>query len=131
MSVTVQWDNEAKTVLRYDIAGRWTWEEFYAAFEQGKQMMNDITYPVDFILHPLDMVSQTYLPPNTITQTMALNRQRTHNAGRTVVVSQSPVARTMLTILAKISSLVGQNYVIVKTLDEAHTVLAAQEKEAD
>lgn len=35
MSVQVSWDNEDKTVIRYDLGGRWKWEEFYPCYQQA------------------------------------------------------------------------------------------------
>jgi len=29
MGITVQWDNESKTVIRQTFDGQWTWDEFY------------------------------------------------------------------------------------------------------
>lgn len=33
MSVNIEWDNPQKTILRYDIAGHWTWDEL----REGRQ----------------------------------------------------------------------------------------------
>ena len=50
MSVTVVWDNERKTVIRYDMLGRWNWNEFQVEFQKAKAMLDSVEHTVDF--HP-------------------------------------------------------------------------------
>ena len=38
MGVQVEWDNIEQTVLRYTVAGRWTWEDFYVARDHARHL---------------------------------------------------------------------------------------------
>lgn len=129
MSVTVQWDNEEQTIIRYDFAGRWTWDEFYQAYDQGKKMVaGKAGYQV--ILYPRDDASQRYMPPNFMTHAVAINRQADPNAGLTVIVSQSTYIHALLSVLTGIMRFVGQRYSTAKTLDEAREKLMQARKTA-
>jgi hypothetical protein len=129
MSVTVQWDNEDKTLVRYDFEGRWTWDEFYAAYEQGKKLTEAVPYKLFYILYPKDNTSQRYLPSNFLSHAVAINRQSDPNAGLTVIVSQSPFVHGLLSVLTTVMRFAGQRYATSRTLDEARAMLVKQPAE--
>ena len=49
MNIEVMWDNEEKTIDRYDYGKNWTWEDFSAANKQYEEMLTGVTHPVDVI----------------------------------------------------------------------------------
>ena len=44
MSVQVAWDNHEKTIVRYVFEGKWTWDEFYPAYNKAIEMENSVTH---------------------------------------------------------------------------------------
>lgn len=51
MAVAVRWSNSEKTIVIYDIEGRWTWEEFYPAYHEAIAMELSVTHRVDVIMN--------------------------------------------------------------------------------
>lgn len=51
MTVTVQWDNEAKTILRYDYLAPWTGVQFATAIDSAASLTREKIYPIDLILN--------------------------------------------------------------------------------
>ncbi len=49
MSIRVVWDNEARTILRYDYGLRWSWEDFHAAEERMHAWLRATPHTVDLI----------------------------------------------------------------------------------
>lgn len=49
MSITVSWDDDAQTILRWDFVGMWTWDELERELAATAQRMNDRPSPVSAI----------------------------------------------------------------------------------
>jgi hypothetical protein len=47
MPITVNWDNDAKTVIRYDFEGHWNWDEFRAAANEAFVFTRSVQHRVD------------------------------------------------------------------------------------
>jgi hypothetical protein len=125
MGVQIHWDNPQKTTLRYDFTGRWTWDEFYAAYDVAKPMMMSVTHKVDFILNSSDDVSRRYTPPNAMTHMLSIARKALPNAGKCVSVNNgSAFRRVLLTMVTKVNPKIAEVYVFAKTLEEARAMLA-------
>lgn len=46
MSVALQWDNEEKTILRWDFTGRWTTHEFAQSFQAAAMLVRSVGHSV-------------------------------------------------------------------------------------
>ncbi|MCU0499780.1 MAG: hypothetical protein MUF87_20710 [Anaerolineae bacterium] len=51
MTVTVQWDNAAKTTLRYDYLAPWTGAQFALAIDRAAALTHEKVYRADLILN--------------------------------------------------------------------------------
>ena len=49
MPVSISWDDEAKTIIRWDYVGKWTWAEVERASEEALALMNSAAYPICLI----------------------------------------------------------------------------------
>lgn len=126
MAVTPHWDNDDKTVLRYDLAGRWTWDEFFAAFDEGTKMLAEAQHTVHFIVNPIDLMSKGYLPPGVLQNTLTLYRRTKANAGATVIVGGSPLFRSLNGIGQRIYPRIAQRMHFADSLDEARKLLSRE-----
>lgn len=61
MPIKVSWDNEAKTIVRYDFSGPWTWEEFHRAVDAIHALVKSVPHTVDYIAN----VPNLHLPQGT------------------------------------------------------------------
>jgi len=69
MGVQVQWDNEARTILRYDYQGRWKWEQVYEAVNEAYRMIETVPHPVAVMI---DMTESAGIPPGALTHGRSL-----------------------------------------------------------
>lgn len=125
MAVEILWDNDEKTILRYQVNGRWTWDEFWSAFNQSLRMTDEVDHMVDFIFGDADIAIRS-LPPGLLTQLGAVVRRRHPRAGTTVfLASERSSVRTVWYRLAiKMYPRIGEKYAFATTLDEARALLA-------
>lgn len=56
MAIQVVWDNECKTAIRHDFAGRWTWDEFWELCRVTKCMVESVPHQVDIIANMRETV---------------------------------------------------------------------------
>jgi hypothetical protein len=63
MSIAVEWENDAKTILRFTYEGRWSWEDFYAKIGEGNEMIATVSHPVVSLV---DMRKSSHIPPDAI-----------------------------------------------------------------
>ena len=64
MSLQVEWDNPERSVLLYTAIGAWTWEEFYASRERGRQLAD--AAPHERIDAIIDLRSGGAIPDNAL-----------------------------------------------------------------
>jgi len=51
MGISVQWDNDEKTIIQYVLDGRWTWNDLYSALDKVKEMSGSVDHRVDAIIN--------------------------------------------------------------------------------
>ena len=49
MPLHVYWDNDEKTIIRCDSAGKWTWDEYHAALDEICVLARSVAHRVDLI----------------------------------------------------------------------------------
>lgn len=120
MSVTVVWDNEEKTILRYTFGGQWTWDEYLIALKDGRRMMESVQHYV-CILN--DMDNTAFLPPNFVTLARNVISSRPDNTGLAIFLTNSQFFKAMYRVLENLLPNVPTDYVIATTEDEAYQKL--------
>jgi hypothetical protein len=84
MSITVNWDDDAKTIIRTTFEGRWTLEEFWQAVQAQYALMDSINYKANFIS---DFSRSSMLPSGALSHARRLINTKQHpNTGPTSVV---------------------------------------------
>jgi hypothetical protein len=124
MGVKAVWDNEQHTIVRYDLSGRWTWDEFFIAYEDAKAMLNATPHAVHFILNPTDAASRSHLPPGIVSHIGNIGRARLPNAGITVAIGSSNFVKSLVNTAARLYPRIRKTYQFVETLDDARALLA-------
>ena len=124
MGVHVTWDNDEKTAIRYDLAGRWTWDEFFPVYQQATQMIAPLEYKVEFIVNLADEVTQKgFVPPNLLSRLSDLNKHQPPNVGATYVVGV-PFLKVLYNVAVKVYPVMAERYVYVTSLEEARQLIA-------
>jgi hypothetical protein len=130
MSVQVVWDNEERTIIRYIIAGKWTWGEMLEVVQISNSWLDEVSHPIHFI-H--DMSEGKAIPAGAITQLRHFIGKEHPLTGMSVMVDAQNstmmiFARSLLNMVYKIYQ-PKWPFLFVDTLDEARTVLAKQDNQ--
>jgi hypothetical protein len=122
LALDVTWGNPEKTYTVFKFSGRWTWDEYHAAVKKGSTMIEDIPYNVNILLD----LSECKLFPNNMLSHFGNSMQRPpREFDLAVIVTTSGFVQTFATIIDKVYGKKGTRFKVVKTVDEAHAMLAS------
>jgi len=121
MSVTVTWDNHERTVLRYEFAGAWLWEDFRKALDQAEKMLASVGHIVDVIA---DFEASGCVPTETLARLAYVAGNRPVNLGSNVIVGSKVFNTTTFTVFGNYYGDVARAYQMAHSLDRARALLA-------
>jgi hypothetical protein len=123
MGVTVQWDNAERNVLRYEFSGSWTWEEFFAAQESRRPMIDGIGHTV----HHLIIFQPDQKPPSLFTlHATKIDSIRFKYSGLYAIVGASSFIRMTAGVLRRMGNTMARDAVFFDTIEEAYNFLRAK-----
>jgi hypothetical protein len=121
MGITVSWDNEAKTIIRYCFEGRWDWNDFYTARAEAHTMLDEVSYKVGIIV---DVQLSNFLPNGAISHIRGLPYKTHPNTGRTILVGANTLIQALYNLFQKLYSTNNGNFMLIRTLEEARAMLS-------
>ncbi|MEO8607211.1 MAG: hypothetical protein ABI690_04985 [Chloroflexota bacterium] len=125
MPIQTYWDNDAKTIIRYEMFGRWTTQEFWDAYETAREMINSVEHKVYFIQVSMDKQSIGHIPNGFVTHLRSIYRNAHPRAGRTIII---PKARGMIgeiwdRMITKAMPKIRDHFDFADSLEEARALL--------
>lgn len=126
MPVHIVWDDDDRTIIRYDYEGRWTWEELYIASKQVPDMFSAVSHSVD-VIH--NLTGSRGLPGGALSHANRLSTQLPDNWGVSVVAGSNMFVSGMLNVFRKIYRQFGERYFTTTTLEEAYALLRERHDE--
>jgi hypothetical protein len=127
MGITVAWDNERKTIIRYTYTGQWTWPEFYAAAEQQHCLQDEVKHRVDMIV---DTLATSFIPDGLQWQFNRAISLSHPNTGITVIVSDRPLIKSVFYLFCKMYPTAADRYRLVETMEQAQAFLQGRQQES-
>lgn len=123
MSISVTWDNDEKTVIRYEYSGRWTLEDFNAAYLAAREMVSQCDYTVHFII---DVRDSTLIPSGALSRGRGVVSSPLPNEGRTVVVGANALIRSIMDVFQKIHGrkIDQSKFTLAGSMEEAYSILS-------
>jgi hypothetical protein len=118
MSVSMNWDNPAKTILKITFTGEATQEDFITAFN------NQITY-LDSVPHNVCVLAdfrEITRMQNILGASGAMSGKTFTNLAGLVVVGTNPILKAVINVWSKLY----RKMTMVSTLEEAHEWANAQ-----
>ncbi|MGB7338372.1 MAG: hypothetical protein WBC91_05725 [Phototrophicaceae bacterium] len=94
MSVQSKWYDEAQTIIRYTFEDQWTWDDYNAALNHCRALLDTVNYPVDLIY---DFNHAPTPPRNLVTRFWQVSMTRHQNISGLIVVLGSSKLMQMLT----------------------------------
>src|SRR5689334_23348396 len=116
MGIHISWDDDAQTRFLYQFDADWTRDEFFAAKDQAKTMMDVVPHKFAIII---DLTQVSRLPPDSLARARNALRDGHPGAAFIVTVVADPVFRTVIGTLRDIAPISPRAVEIVSTLDEA------------
>jgi hypothetical protein len=124
MTVTIEWDNDQKTVLLYQFRGAWTWEELRRAVDEGYARLDAVGYVVDAIL---DFSESDNFPPNPLAHAREYTSTQHPLAGVTIFVGANALFRSLWAMFNRVYGLILRQkeevFLFADDLDEARDLL--------
>jgi hypothetical protein len=122
MPIHLVWDDEALSIVRWDVDGAWSWEDVYNATLKGAEMARNRPHRVDFIINlqksgPIPMGSP-------LSQTRSLTRYAPPNWGVTVYTPMNAFVRALHGVFVKVYPDVGSRQLVAVSLEQARQLIA-------
>jgi hypothetical protein len=125
MGITVVWDNDEQTIMRYDFEGQWVWSEFFAATAEAFTLTRSVTQTVDSISN---FKPGAALPSDALFQFRRAMATAPKNRGVTVIVGGSTLIKTMVIVFGKVNRQLGERLFLADTLDQARMLISSRYK---
>lgn len=85
MLVKVEWDNEAKNIIRYHFEKGWGWNDLYEAMQAASKLLGSVGHQVDIIM---DFKEASLIPQSALAHIQrAFKNPKPDNAGLTVIIA--------------------------------------------
>jgi hypothetical protein len=131
MGITIEWDNEEKTVFRWTFESNWTWAEFQTQSQAANAQIMHVGHTVDLLV---DMRHCHQLPVGTLVQAWKASEQSPPNIGITVVIGDNPIFPIFHNMFQLLRKSHIRNYPpihIVPTFEEAYVVIDTEQLKRD
>lgn len=122
MGVEVEWDNAAKTVIRFSYAGRWTWDEMYRAVDTSTALIDSVPHPIAMII---DMSESAGVPPGAMTHGRAIQQRAHPHVVMQVTVNAGGFVMSMARAFSKLYGTLTQSNMthFASSVDEARALI--------
>src|SRR4051794_20665631 len=105
MGISVAWDNDDKTAIRYDFVGQWDWKDFQTVTTEGFALTKSVEQRVDNISN---FYPGAKMPSDAMFHFSRAMKYAPDNRGVTVIVGGSMLTRNLVTIFSKVYKPLGQ-----------------------
>lgn len=123
MTIRVEWDNEAKTVIRHDFDGLWTWNEFWELTRVTRDMVTSVPHQV----HIIADMRKAIMPRGR--GMMGNMRRATLSAPPNqgiIVVVVNPFLKTLLSLFMSFDPEMTEIMFSAESVEEARALVAAR-----
>jgi hypothetical protein len=121
MTIITSWVDSEKTIARYELVGRWTWDEMTVAIKEMYAMLDSVPHEVDIII---DLTRSPSEPPRGMLahlRTGTMEARSNWSSG--VFVGVSPFVRVLINTFRRVEPNLAKRYAVANTVDEAHAII--------
>jgi hypothetical protein len=127
MAIRYYWQDDEKTLIRYELEGSWTWDELYGVLYEALQEIQAVGHRVDAII---DLRNTNNVPGAGLTNLKRISELNPSNSELSVFVTSSAFLRSLYEMGSRIHQGVARHYRIVPTMDEAEALIAESRRVA-
>jgi hypothetical protein len=122
MAFEMYWEDQEKTILICKVNGPWKWEEYHLALDAIVEMIASVPHRVDLITL---RGSGTAMPKgSSVPHYMRAARIMPPNLGRNILVVEGAEFGYASQIVRLFFKAVGSQFVLMRSLDDAHALIA-------
>jgi hypothetical protein len=125
MAINVYWQDDTWTILRCDVIGEWTWEDYDIMVDRASAMIREVGHEVNLIS---DVSSSAQMPKGNALQ--HLRRVKTilpPNVKLMITVGQfSLYTSTILNAFLKVYARDSLRFMMAKTVEDAQNMIVKQ-----
>lgn len=123
MGIKIMWDNDERTIMRYEFEARWSWADLYAASDEGTARLDSVDHRVDVIA---DLRGTSHLPGDFMQHAGRIAGGTHPHRGIVVVVGASPVLRGLSNTVGFLYRKATKDLRFADSLEEARTLIAKE-----
>ncbi len=120
MAIEVFWDNPEQTIIRQDLGGMWTSEQYFESVMQMYSMMKTVSHRVHIVVDLTNVVGH---PTRMAAAAPRLNAHLPPNRGLTVGINVPRYIVTIIHVATRLYPRLGRHVYFVKSLQEAYEVI--------
>lgn len=124
MPINVEWDNEERTIIRYDIRDPWHLPEYSRALFHTWSMIESVEHSVHVVV---DFTHAMSFPRNLLSNAASTNNQLHPRQGLVIGIKVSPYLQMMVRVATRVFPRLGHNVFFVATLQDAYTLIKTYE----
>lgn len=120
--IEVEWDDQEKTIIRWDFYGLWTWDDWDVATREGNRMRAEAADdPIIPTIFNLKLSGK--IPPNVLPHARsALETMQDHEY--VILAHGSGYARTILEIFVSLNPSAGGKILVADSVADARKLIA-------
>jgi len=126
MPASVCWENEAKTIIRQQLYGDWTFEDYITSLAELQRLTVSMPHTVNVIVDYTE--SKTY-PRKILAAAQTLDRNFPANEGIVMIVQGPPYINAVFEVIFKLCPKLGHKIHHVNSLEEAYKAIHQYEAE--
>lgn len=129
MPLNVFWDDEAKTIIRSEGVGAWTWDEFHESLEKIVDMAQTVEHRIDLIHFPQP---GSHVPPGSgVPHYQRAMRTMPPNVGLNIFINANTFGRMIISIFMNVygSGQTNGKLAAVASLEDAYKLIRKDRKE--
>jgi hypothetical protein len=100
MLIKLTWDDEEKTIVRYNFEKGWGWNDLNNAFSEAALLFNSVPHEVNVIM---DFRDASLIPQNALSHIQrGFKNPKPTNVGLTVIITPTRFLQTMVDAAQKV-----------------------------
>lgn len=124
MPACVGWDNDEKTIIRQQLFGDWTFDDYVTSLAELQRLTVSMPHTVNVIV---DYTESKSHPRKILAAAQTLNRNFPANEGIVMIVQGPPYINAAFEVIFKMYPQIGQNIHHVNSLEEAYSAIQRYE----
>jgi hypothetical protein len=127
--IQVLWDNDEKTIIRWDFKGAWTWEDWYTSVNHALELRATVIehpiVPAIFNLKSSGTVPMGALPHAR--SAMEMMDQRDY----VILANTSGFVRSLTEIFRVLNAVFAEKVYLARTVEDARALIAARRADGE